>query len=43
MAGAVLDNVINVGKHSFENMLKVLDGKPLCASDVIVAGNALVE
>jgi phosphoglycerate dehydrogenase-like enzyme len=43
MAGAVLDNVINVGKHSFENMVKVLNGEPLRASDVIVAGKAFVE
>ena len=35
-AGSVLDNVENVARHAFGNMVKVLNGEPLTPADIVV-------
>ena len=35
-AGSVLDNVENVARHAFGNMVKVLNGEPLKPADIVV-------
>lgn len=35
-AGSVLDNVENVARHAFGNMLKVLNGEPLKPADIVL-------
>jgi D-3-phosphoglycerate dehydrogenase len=43
IGGAVMDNLAIVASHSFDNMLRVIQGEPLRAADVVVKGRVLVE
>ena len=43
MGGAVMDNVANVARHSYSNMVKVINGEPLRAADIVIRGNLRVE
>jgi len=43
MGGAVMDNVANVARHSYGNMIKVINGEPLRAADIVIRGNLRVE
>jgi phosphoglycerate dehydrogenase-like enzyme len=35
-AGSVMDNVVPMARHGFENMLRVLRGEPIPDADLIV-------
>jgi D-3-phosphoglycerate dehydrogenase len=36
-AASVMDNVVNVARHAFRNMLRVANGEELSAADIVVA------